>query len=184
MNVIISYRRTNRLTMRLLKNGDLRVTAPLGMSQSEIRKFLTDHSEWIQQAIARTAENEDKRMAFFNQLPLRTKAEAEAAYRRLQALIPPMVEKYAGIMQVHPGRITYKAMISQWGRCNVKTRELCFSAYLLLLPEWCVEHVVVHELAHLKVPGHGPAFHAVMDTYYPQWRAARKETLRISRLEA
>ena len=148
MKVEISYRRTNRLTMRVLKNGDLRLTVPLGMSQVEIRKFLTANNEWIQKAMAKTATYEDKRMAFFNQLPLRTKTEATEACRQLQALISPMVEKYVGIMHVNPRRITYKAMISQWGRCNVKTHELCFSIYLLLLPEWCVEHVVVHELAH------------------------------------
>ena len=59
-----------------------------------------------------------------------------------------------------------------------------FSAYLLLLPEWCIEHVVVHELAHLIVPNHSDKFYAVMDTYFPRWREARAETKKISRMEA
>ena len=54
-----------------------------------------------------------------------------------------------------------------------------FSAYLLLLPEWCVEHVVVHELCHLLEPSHNTRFHALMDKFFPRWKEARKETRRL-----
>ena len=166
--------------MRVLKNGDLHVSVPWGYPKAEVKAFLEQNSEWIRQARQNTFEREKKRMEFFSKLPLETREQGEEAYRRLQQVIPPLVEKYARTMNVSPGRISYKAMISQWGRCNVKSHDLCFSAYLLLLPDWCVEHVVVHELAHLKVANHGASFHALMDTYFPRWREARKETLRIS----
>jgi hypothetical protein len=44
-----------------------------------------------------------------------------------------------------------------------------------------VEHVVVHELAHLIVPNHGKDFYAVMDKFFPRWKEAKEETKRISR---
>ena len=91
----------------------------------------------------------------------------------------PLVEKHAREMGVKPQSITYKPMISRWGLCNVKTRTICFSAYLLLLPEWCIEHVVVHELCHLLEPSHNVRFHTLMDRYFPRWKEARKETRRI-----
>jgi predicted metal-dependent hydrolase len=47
----------------------------------------------------------------------------------------------------------------------------------------CIEHVVVHELAHLLVPNHSPRFYAVMDKFFPRWKEAREETKRISRME-
>ena len=96
-----------------------------------------------------------------------------------QALVEPMVKRYSGEMGVKPQGISYKAMISRWGVCNVKARTVCFSAYLLLLPEWCVEHVVVHELCHLLEPSHNARFHALMDRYFPRWKEARRETRRI-----
>ena len=55
--------------------------------------------------------------------------------------------------------------------------------YVLLLPKWCVEHVVVHELCHLLEPSHNARFHALMDKYFPRWREARKETHKICKLE-
>ena len=98
---------------------------------------------------------------------------------RLKALVEPLVEKHATIMGVKPSVIRYKPMISRWGVCNVKNKSICFSAYLLLLPEWCVEHVVVHELCHLLEPNHSVRFYELMDKFFPRWKEARKEIREI-----
>ena len=94
-----------------------------------------------------------------------------------------MVERHSKEMGVKPSVVYYKAMISRWGVCNVKDKSICFSAYVLLLPEWCVEHVVVHELCHLLEPSHNARFHALMDKYFPRWKEARKETRQICKME-
>jgi len=109
-------------------------------------------------------------------MPLTTKAQKAEATARLKALVEPMIERYAAAMGVRPSRVSYKPTISRWGQCNVKARSICISMYVLLLPDWCVEHVVVHELCHLLEPSHNARFHALMDRYFPRWREARKET--------
>lgn len=169
--------------MRIVKNGDVHVSVPIGMPKAEVMKFIEEHREWIAEARKKTEEHQVKRAAFFNQLPLQTHAQAEEAVQRLKALIEPMVDHHARTMNVKPSRISYKAMISRWGFCNVRDKSICFSIYLLLLPEWCAEHIVVHELCHLLEPSHNARFHALMDCYYPRWREARKETHRICRME-
>ena len=179
MAIQVTYRRTSRLSMRIAKNGDVRVSAPVGLSRKEVERFIDEHRDWIAGARERVLDNQRRRAAFYNQLPLRTKAEAAEALQRLKALVEPMVERYSGEMGVKPQGISYKAMISRWGVCNVKARTVCFSAYLLLLPEWCVEHVVAHELCHLLEPSHNARFHALMDRYFPRWKEARRETRQI-----
>ena len=165
--------------MRIVKNGDVHVSAPIGMSKEEIEAFISQHQEWIVEARKKTAERQKQRIDFFNQLPLTTKAQKEEATEKVRALIEPLIEHYTEVIGVIPSFIRYKPMISRWGMCNVKERSICFSTYLLLLPNWCVEHVVVHELCHLLEPSHNVRFHALMDKYYPKWRDARKETRRI-----
>ena len=91
-----------------------------------------------------------------------------------------MLARHAEEMHVRPSAVTYKPMTSRWGRCSTKDRSICFSIYLLLLPEWCIEHVVVHELCHLLEPSHNARFHALMDRFFPRWREARKETRQTS----
>lgn len=179
MAVQVTYRRTSRLSMRIVKNGDVHVSAPMGMSKKEVETFITQHGEWIAEARKTTAERQKQRAEFYNQLPLTTRAQKEEALLRLKALVEPMVERYAEKMGVSPSVVYYKPMISRWGMCKVKDRSVCISTYVLLLPEWCVEHIVVHELCHLLEPSHNARFHALMDKFFPKWREARKETRRV-----
>ena len=169
--------------MRIVKNGDVHVSAPIGMPKEEVMKFIEEHKDWITEARKRTYERQKRRVEFFNKLPLSTKAQVDDALKRLKALIEPLVEKHAKLMGVKPSMVYYKALISKWGMCKIKEKAICFSAYLLLLPEWCAEHVVVHELCHLIEPSHNERFHQLMDQYFPRWREARKETRRIYRME-
>ena len=169
--------------MRIVKNGDVHVSAPIGMSKKVIEAFISQHQEWIVEARKKTAERQKQRTDFFNQLPLSTKAQKEEATEKVRALIEPLMEHYTEVIGVTPSSIRYKPMISRWGMCNVKDHSIFFSTYLLLLPNRCVEHVVVHELCHLLEPSHNARFHALMDKYYPRWREARKETCRIAKGE-
>ena len=153
--------------MRIVKNGDVHVSAPIGMPKKEVERFIEEHREWIAEARKK----------------LKTREQADDALRRLKALIEPMVERHSKEMGVKPTAVHYKAMISRWGVCNVRDKSICFSAYLLLLPEWCVEHVVVHELCHLLEASHNARFHALMDKFFPRWKEARRETRQICKME-
>lgn len=183
MDFRITFRRTSRLSMRLLKDGTVSISAPMGTPRPVIQDFFERNRAWIAQARQRVAQQEQTRQDLFGQLPLRTKAEWSEALLQLQHTIRPMLDRHTREMGVTPSRIMYKATISRWGCCQPRTREICFSIYLLLLPEWCIEHVVVHELAHLLVPNHSTKFYAVMDRHFPRWREARAETKRISRMK-
>ena len=183
MTIQVTYRRTSRLSMRIVKNGDVHVSAPIGMPRKEVERFIEEHRDWINEARKRNYDRQKQRAEFFNQLPLATRAQANEALNRLKALVEPMVERNARRIGVSPSSVYYKPTISRWGQCNVRNRSICISAYVLLLPEWCVEHVVVHELCHLLEPSHNARFHALMDKYFPRWREARRETRRICRME-
>lgn len=179
MAIQLTYRKTSRLSMRIVKNGDVHVSVPLGMSRKEVEAFIAQHSDWIVKARKKTAERQEQRAEFYNQLPLTTRAQKEEALLRLKTLVEPMVERHAKEMGVSPSVVYYKPMISRWGMCKVKDRSVCISTYVLLLPDWCVEHIVVHELCHLLEPSHNARFHALMDKFFPKWREARKVTRRI-----
>ena len=177
--IIVTYRRTRRLSMRIVKNGDVHVSVPFGISKREVERFVEEHRDWIEKASQCTLEHQNHRALFYKQLPLGTRIEKQAAVLRLRTLIEPMVEQHSQAMGVCPQSINFRAMISRWGVCNVRNKSICFSLYLLLLPEWCVEHVVVHELCHLLEPSHNARFHALMDRFYPRWREARTTTRKL-----
>lgn len=182
MTIQVTYRRTSRLSMRIVKNGDVHVSAPIGLSRTKVEKFIEQNRDWIAEARKKTLERQKQTSEFYDKLPLDTTEQRREATRRLDELLLPMVRKNAQLMGIsQPPRIYYRAMISRWGVCYPKRHQIGFSVYLLLLPDWCMEHVVVHELCHLLEPSHNARFHALMDRYFPRWREARKETRRLTK---
>jgi hypothetical protein len=55
--------------------------------------------------------------------------------------------------------------IARWGSCSFHTGEIRISHRLRSVPEWVLDAVIVHELAHLVHPNHSPAFHQLANGY-------------------
>lgn len=67
-----------------------------------------------------------------------------------------------------------KYMTTRWGTCNTNTRKIWLNLQLAKKPIECLEYVILHELAHLKVRNHSKDFVAIMDQYMPYWRETKK----------
>jgi len=67
-----------------------------------------------------------------------------------------------------------KYMTTKWGTCNTSTRKVWLNLQLAKKPIECLEYVILHELAHLKVKNHGADFIVMLDSYMPCWRECKK----------
>jgi predicted metal-dependent hydrolase len=63
-------------------------------------------------------------------------------------------------------------MRTRWASCTPADATIRMSDRLQQLPGWVQDYVLVHELAHLLVPGHGPRFWALVERY-PRTERAR-----------
>ncbi|MFC0581359.1 SprT-like domain-containing protein [Micrococcoides hystricis] len=52
-----------------------------------------------------------------------------------------------------------------WGSCSRRSRKIRLNQDLARMPQWVLEGVLVHELAHLLEPNHGPRFKALEARY-------------------
>lgn len=82
------------------------------------------------------------------------------------------VTGHAPALGVRPARVDIRDPRSRWGSAS-RTGRLMFSWRLVLAPPGALETVVVHELAHLRVFGHGPAFWALVAARRPSHLADR-----------
>jgi predicted metal-dependent hydrolase len=67
---------------------------------------------------------------------------------------------------VTPSSIRWStAQTKRWGSCTLETREIRVSERLRVAPEWVLDAVIVHELAHLHEPNHSPRFRELEGRY-------------------
>lgn len=54
---------------------------------------------------------------------------------------------------------------SKFGCCNYRTGRIRISHRISAMPQWVIDYVIIHELAHLVVPDHGKAFRDIVSRY-------------------
>ena len=92
---------------------------------------------------------------------------------RARAAIEREIERHAPALAVEPAAVTVRDTRTRWGSCS-RARRLSFSWRLVLSPPEALETVVVHELAHLRVFGHGPQFWELVAGRRPDHRRWRR----------
>ena len=107
--------------------------------------------------------------------PERRRALLEQWFRqelRRQAQDP--LDRWATALAVQPQRLFVQAMTRRWGSCTPRSSNLRLNTRLVHAPPDCLDYVVLHELCHLRVRNHGPAFQALLDQHMPLWRERRR----------
>ena len=135
VEVVRSARRRKTVQARQV-DGVLRVSIPAWMSHA-------DEERWVKEMVRRF-----ERRATSSTVDLAERARLLARRHRLP--------EPASIRWVDNQR-------SRWGSCTIGDRTIRISSRLAGWPTWVLDYVIVHELAHLVVADHSPAFHALVD---------------------
>ncbi len=143
VEVVRSKRRTRSYAGRLT-NGVLRVTVPAWMGAAD-----------EQRAIAEMTARFRRKMST-ERIDLR---------RRMQHL-----HRTYGLPAAREIRWS-DDMRSRWASCTPGTSTIRVSTRLAAFPDWVVDYVLVHEMAHLVHPGHGSDFWLAVGVYPKTERA-------------
>jgi predicted metal-dependent hydrolase len=103
-----------------------------------------------------------------------SQAEKEARRADLKRRIAerlPEIERRTGL---RCNGWTVRDMHTRWGSCNTRTHHVNFSLMLATRSDAELDYVILHELVHTVVPGHGKDFYALMDRFMPGWKAIRR----------
>jgi hypothetical protein len=96
-------------------------------------------------------------------------------YRQLlRDAVPSIIKAWEPRLKVSVTGIYVQQMKTRWGSCNPKARTIRLNTSLATKPKECLEYLVVHEMAHIVEPTHGPRFLALMDRVLPHWRDTRE----------
>lgn len=104
------------------------------------------------------------------------KAQLHEWYRgHLRTMLTNLVDKWSKQLGEPNVEWTIKQMRTEWGSCMARKRHMVFNLDLARVPVECIEYIVVHELTHLAVQNHGPAFQALMTQRLPNWKTIRHQ---------
>ena len=75
---------------------------------------------------------------------------------------------------VRPNSFAVRVQRRKWASCSSKGN-LSFNLKIMALPGTLREYIVIHELAHLKIPNHSKRFWKLVEEYYPEREKADEE---------
>ncbi|MBV9293349.1 MAG: M48 family metallopeptidase [Frankiales bacterium] len=149
VTVLRSARR--RRTISAHREGDRIVVAvPARMSRAE-------EAQWVERMVRRVLAGERRRHKSDDELLERAR---DLSSRFLGGRAVPLAVRWVDNQE------------SRWGSCTPADRTIRLSRRLVGMPDYVVDYVLLHELAHLLVPGHGKDFWAVLQSY-PRLERAR-----------
>jgi predicted metal-dependent hydrolase len=144
VEVVRSTKRRKTVQARMV-GGVLRVSIPATMTRSE-------EAHWVGEMSRRFERRRDA-----GRIDLETRAAALAARHDLPV---PTTIRWVDNQN------------SRWGSCTPVDGSVRLSSRLATYPEWVVDYVIVHELAHLVEPNHDPRFWELVNRY-PRAERAR-----------
>jgi predicted metal-dependent hydrolase len=149
-NVEVRRSPRRRRTVSAYRDGDKTVVmVPSRLSKAE-------EEQWVATILERLAERERRRRPSDDALFERAR---DLSRRYLDGRAEPVSVRWVANQR------------TRWGSCTPDDGSIRLSTRLRGMPGWVVDYVLVHELAHLLLPGHGPPFWELVGRYPKAERA-------------
>ncbi|WP_208112968.1 M48 metallopeptidase family protein [Actinorugispora endophytica] len=149
----VEVRRSSRRrrTVSAYRDGDKTVIlVPANFSRAE-------EQHWVDRMLGRLRAREERRRPSDDALQARA---VELADRYLDGQVRPASVRWVDNQN------------TRWGSCTPEDGSIRLSRRLSGMPSWVVDYVLIHELVHLIVPGHGHEFWELANRY-PKTERAR-----------
>lgn len=153
---LVKSTRARRISVRVHPLKGVTVTVPQFCSYDAGLQVFVQHRGWVLKTMER-------------QKPVREAASAAVAPEQIEAmrkeakeLLPRRLSELAERYGFNFSRIFIKHNSSNWGSCSSRGN-INLNLNLVRLPQLLRDHVILHELCHLRHPNHGPEFHALLE---------------------
>lgn len=180
-----------RISLRVDPAMGAVMVLPSRAALKDAQRFAVEHRIWLAERLARLPgrvdfvpgalvpvlgvdhaihhEPDARRGVWIEDQAIRVSGRLEFVPRRVadflkaeaRRLVAPRAAELAARVGRPLGRVSVKDTRSRWGSCSA-AGDLAFSWRLVMAPEWVLDYVVAHEVAHLVELNHSPAFWSVV----------------------
>ncbi len=180
---ILTNKRLRHLSIHIHPEKGVIVKNP-GFSHERVNALVREKAKWIASKLALMShrtwlrvlfEEEGKVLYLGEAILLPVTQTPESFYKEKTPLhVNALVQKWAFIMGVTVGSISFRKTKRRWGSCSHKA-ELCFALSLAQLPLEAIEYIVIHELSHILHPHHQSSFWHCVEAHMSDYR--QQETI-------
>jgi len=166
--LFVRHARARRYVIRVLDDGQVRVTIPRWGSRREAESFMHAQHAWIDRERGRA----ELRRLEPGPEPLPPDVARELRARAAQELpirLSELAEEHGLLVR----RVSVRNQRWRWGSCS-RDGHICLNWRLVQMPPWIRDYVMLHELMHLKRLDHSPRFWALVAEACPDYAAARQ----------
>lgn len=137
VTIIRSTRRKKTVGARII-NGAIEVRVPAGLDEVESAKHVNKLVDRLERSRRTTRVDLDRRAA-------------------------RLAKKYG--LPAPTSVVWSSRQTSRWGSCTPAHGTIRLSERMAPFPDWVIDYVLVHELAHLAEPNHSRRFHELVSQY-------------------
>ena len=91
-----------------------------------------------------------------------------------EVLVSKRLPYWSKITGFNYNEVKIRDAITRYGSCMPSKKNLYFSSRLIMLPEYVVDAIIVHELCHMKYKYHNDDFYNLVEKYIPNYREIDK----------
>jgi len=155
-------RRARRISVTVRASKGVRVAFPWRVSFDEAERLAAKKSVWMRRTLARIERARERCRDAVEAARALDRREARARLaRRLDAVAAEHGYSYR--------RLSVRMQGTLWGSASA-TGGIQLNAHLVVLPPELADYVILHELVHTRVRGHGRTFWAELESRMPDAR--------------
>lgn len=191
-------RKSNKNTYVRFKNGEIVVTTSYFVTNNQIKKILSENTEFLKKVIAKEEKNKEKATKIcildnefliiisnsLNEIDYKNHKVYAKDLKQVDKLIKKETEKiflsrleynYNLFQEKIPfPSLTIRKMSTRWGVCNRKLKRVTLNSLLIRYPLEALDYVIIHELSHFVHFDHSKAFWTEVSKYSPRYKEIRK----------
>ena len=175
----VYQKRAKNLSIRINRQGDVRVTIPRYVGFRKAEAFVWSKKQWIEHKLQEIKEKAASApvLSDGDQIEIRGRSHTirlkgeqdtveEAIWRMLleeaSLYLPERLNTLAKKHGLSYSGVKIRRMKTRWGSCTAKD-SINLNSWLIMLPEYLSDYVILHELVHTLHRDHGPGFWKALD---------------------
>ena len=167
-SVIVERSDRSRQMRITVSSGSVRVVVPRGVGLETGKAFALTQQQWIQKQVAKIRQREKTHEKLLRDLPPITDVN------KASQKIISRCEELAHRTGLSYGRVVIRNQKTRWGSCS-SVGTISLNIKLARLPLTLLDYVILHELVHTRIKGHGRVFWDELDTYVGDAWSLRRE---------